>query len=183
MLTDDQRKRLEPWVLAVVPRALAYARSLVRNSSQAEDVVQECLYRLLRRIDHYDLQRDGLKLLFKSISNLCINHATREKALLSLDSDGEADDRPIPVPDDSAMQPDRVLQLRELQAQIDQALQKLTPMQRAAIELRSLGLSKEEIGAALNVSTTNAGVLVYRARQFLAGELGLTRTDEPNVDV
>jgi RNA polymerase sigma-70 factor (ECF subfamily) len=167
MLTDDQRKRFEAWVIAVSPRALAYARSLVRESSQAEDVVQECLYRLLRRASDYDLERDGVKLLFTAISNLCINQATRDRSLASLDTA----DGPIPVADRSALRPEQIAQHRELEAAVRDALQKLPPMQRAAVELRSLGMSKEEIAEVLGVSATNAGVLVHRGRQALAAGL------------
>jgi DNA-directed RNA polymerase specialized sigma24 family protein len=48
-------------------------------------------------------------------------------------------------------------------------------MQRAAVELRSLGMSKEEIAEVLEVSATNAGVLVYRGRHALAEELGVSQ--------
>jgi RNA polymerase sigma-70 factor (ECF subfamily) len=171
MLTPEQRLRFEAWIHAVGPRAVAYARSLVRDPSRAEDVVQECLYRLLRRAADYDLERDGVKLLFKAISNLCINQATREKALLSLDSAGDPEEGPIPVPDAFALRPDQVAQYRELEDAIQRALQRLPPLQRAAVELRSLGMSKEEIGEALGVSATNAGVLVHRGRVALAEEL------------
>ena len=50
-------------------------------------------------------------------------------------------------------------------------LAKLPPMQRAALELKSLGHSQQEVAEVLGVSTTNAGVLVHRARQAMAREL------------
>jgi RNA polymerase sigma-70 factor (ECF subfamily) len=171
MLSDDQRNRLEAWVLAVGPRAVAYARSLVRDPSRAEDVVQECLYQLLRRAAHYDLERDGVKLLFRAISNRCINQAAREKALRSLDSAGAAEGGPLPVADRLALRPEQVLQYRELEDAVRRALRRLPALQRAAVELRALGLSKEEIAAALGVSATNAGVLAHRGRAALAADL------------
>jgi len=64
------------------------------------------------------------------------------------------------------------MQYRELEEKVRQALQNLPPLQRAAVELRSLGMSKEDIGETLGVSTSNAGVLVHRGRQTLARELG-----------
>ncbi|MDY3563456.1 sigma-70 family RNA polymerase sigma factor [Gemmata sp. JC673] len=171
MLTNDQRERIGAWVTAVAPRAVAYARSLVRDPSRAEDVVQECFYRLLRRANEYDLERDGIKLLLKAISNLCINQATREKALLSLDSSTDPDDGPVTLSDPGALSPERIAQHRELQNAVRDGLQTLPPLQRAAVELRALGMSKDEIADALGVSATNAGVLVYRGRQLLARAL------------
>jgi RNA polymerase sigma factor (sigma-70 family) len=170
MLTNDQRQRFEAWIVAVGPRAIAYARSLVRDPSRAEDVVQECFFRLLRKAADYDLERDGTKLLFKAISNLCINQATREKALVSLDATDS--DGPLPVPDRAALGPDEIAQSLELEAAVREALQTLPQLQRAAVELRALGMSKEEIAEALGVSATNAGVLVHRGRQALARTLG-----------
>jgi RNA polymerase sigma factor (sigma-70 family) len=172
MLTNDQKAKLGEWVRAVTPRAVAFARSLVKRSEQAEDVVQECLYRLLRHAAEYDLERDGIKLLFKAISNLCINQATRDKTLLSLGATDD-DDRPIDVADPAALGPEQIAQGREMEAAVRAALQKLPPLQRAAVELRALGMSKEEIGEALGVSSSNAGVLVYRGRKALAVQLRL----------
>jgi len=173
MLTDDQRRRYEVWAVAVIPRALAYARSLVNDSTRAEDVVQECLYRVLRRADDYDLERDGVKLLFKAISNLCINQATRRKATLSLDSTPNTDDDgPIGLPDPAALRPDQVALQRELEEAVRAGLAQLPQLQRAAVELRALGMSKEEIAESLGVSATNAGVLVFRGRKALAVALG-----------
>ncbi|MCE9567687.1 MAG: RNA polymerase sigma factor [Planctomycetes bacterium] len=182
MLTDDQRKRLGDWIKSVTPRALAYARSLVRTPDRADDVVQECLFRLLRRANDYDLERDGVKLLFKAISNLCINQATRERELVALVAVRDEDDRPFDFADQSALRPDQIAQHRELEERVRTALEKLPPMQRAAVELRALGMSKEDIAESLGISATNAGVLVYRGRKALAEDLHLvlggTNSDE-----
>ena len=78
-LTDEQRSRLDAWVRVVAPRALVFARSLLSDAIRADDVVQECLYRLLRHAAEYDLERDGVRLLFRAITNLSINVTTREK--------------------------------------------------------------------------------------------------------
>ncbi|HEY1190227.1 MAG TPA: RNA polymerase sigma factor [Gemmata sp.] len=179
MLTDEQREWFGTWVVAVAPRALAFARSLVRDPVRADDLVQECFYRLLRRANEYDLERDGAKLLLKAISNLCINQATREKALLNLDSTSGPDDGPMILPDPAALRPELIAQYRELEAAVREGLQTLPPLQRAAVELRALGMSKEDIGEALGVSATNAGVLVYRGRQALARVLAPSVEGEP----
>lgn len=172
MLSEDQRRHLDLWCRAVMPRALAYARSLVLDPVVAEDVVQDCLYRLLRHADEYDLVNDGVKLLFRSISNRCINQITRKRTLLSLeisDGDGGSDlvhaDPTCPLPEQVAMR-------NELQANIARGLQQLPEMQRAALELAALGRSKAEIAEILEVTPSNAGVLVYRARKALLEHLG-----------
>lgn len=171
MLSADQRDRLGAWVLAVTPRATAYARSLARDAAAADDLVQECLFRLLRKAADYDLERDGVKLLFKAISNLSINQKSRERAVASLDTTADADDAAHPVVDRVTLRPDLAAEGRELGATVRAALQTLPEMQRAAVELRALGMSKDEIADVLGVSATNAGVLVHRGRKALAAVL------------
>jgi RNA polymerase sigma factor (sigma-70 family) len=170
MLSNSLRDRLDTWARGVIPRALAYAQSLLRDRTQAEDVVQECLYRLLRHADEYDLERDGVRLLFRAISNLSINETTRRKTIASLDAARESEG-PIPVEDRLARLPEDELAGKELQSAIARGLQRLPPLQRAALELRALGQGKAEIAEILQVSESHAGVLVHRARLALADDL------------
>jgi RNA polymerase sigma-70 factor (ECF subfamily) len=178
MLRDDQRRSLDAWCRQVAPRALAYARSLLRDPVAAEDVVQDCFYRLLRHADEYDLLRDGVKLLFRAISNKCINAITRRRTVLSLEITDEEGHSELTHADPSCPLPEQLAIRNELQAAITAALAKLPEMQRAALELAALGQSKAEIGEILEVTPSNAGVLVHRARKALQEELGL-RSEEP----
>jgi RNA polymerase sigma-70 factor (ECF subfamily) len=170
VLSDSLRDRLDAWARTVSPRALAFAQSLTHDSNRAEDVVQECLYRLLRRAEDYNLESDGVRLLFRAISNLCINESTRRKEFASLDTGGLEGD-PLPIEDRLARLPEDVLAGEELLAAVAKAMERLPPMQLAALELRALGQGKDAIGEILEVSASNAGVLVHRARLALAGEL------------
>jgi RNA polymerase sigma-70 factor (ECF subfamily) len=159
---------LDAWVLETAPRAVAYARSLLRDPDRAEDVVQDCYCRLLARADVYDLPRDGLKLLMRAVTNACINLKTRRRPWFPLTrGDGEADD----PPDAAAVPPDQHLLHKELSAAVTAGLRTLPPRQRAALELKGLGHSQQEIADILNVTPTHAGVLVHRARQALAAYL------------
>ncbi len=163
---------LDAWVLSTAPDAVAYAVSLLRDRAAAEDVVQDCYCRLLQKGDVYDLPRDGRKLLFESVTNACINRVTRARNILSLDAARE-DDASLhdAVADKTAAPPERVLMDRELEEAIAAALAKLPVAQRAALELKSLGHSLQDIGEALEVSPNYAGVLIHRARQAMAEQL------------
>jgi len=163
---------LDAWVLATAPRAVAYARSLLRDRHAADDVVQDCYCRLLEKAAVYDLPRDGLRLLLRAITNACINYRTRRKPLLRLvwmdETGGEGNDDP---PDRAAVPPELNLLHQELRDAVAAGLLTLLPQQRAALELKSIGHSQLEIGEILGVTPANAGVLVYRARQALAAYL------------
>jgi len=164
---------LDRWVLATAPRAVAYARSLLRDPHQAEDVVQDCYCRLFAKAGTYDLPRDGLKLLLTAITNATINLRTRRKPVFGLvrrdgaTGDFDADDPPDPDAD----APDELAVAGELSAAVAVALKRLPPQQRAAVELKSLGHSQQDIAGILGVSLSNAGVLLHRGRQALARHL------------
>src|SRR6266700_301414 len=103
---------LDVWVKAAWPRAVVYARSMLRDRSVAEDVVQDCFCSLLHKADVYDLPRDGVRLLMTSISHACQKKNTRERPLLSLSGDGQAHD----PADAEAAEPPRVVLHAELES-------------------------------------------------------------------
>jgi RNA polymerase sigma-70 factor (ECF subfamily) len=164
------RNKLDDWVLATWSRALAYAQSLLRRQPGAEDIVQECYCNLLRKADVYDLARDGVPLLMKSITNACLKKLARERPMVSLSllSLGNEESQGYDPVHPNAPEPSNIVLHAELERSIEKALGRLPDTQRAAIELKSLGHSLAEIAEILEVSAANAGVLVFRARQALA---------------
>jgi RNA polymerase sigma-70 factor, ECF subfamily len=155
----------EAWILATLPRAVAYAASLLRDRALAEDVVHDCYVRLLQKSDTYDLPRDGTKLLFRAITNACIDRNYRDRTMLSLEVGTPT------LADSRASDPQDLASHRELEEAVAVGLGHLTLAQRGALELKSLGYSLVEIAEALGTSPSNAGVLVHRARKALAGQL------------
>jgi RNA polymerase sigma factor (sigma-70 family) len=171
----------EAWILVTLPRALAYARSLLRDPALAEDVTHDCYVRLLAKAGTYDLPRDGTKLLYKAITNACIDKNYRDRRMVSLEAEavGESAGAP-PLPDNRADDPHELAAHRELEDAVALELLGLTVAQRGALELRSLGYSLEEIAESLGTSASNAGVLVHRARKILAGRLARFLEEAPD---
>lgn len=171
MPEPDQSADLDAWVRRTLAGAVAYARSLLRDAAAAEDVVHDCFCRLLKRADVYDLPRDGTKLLYRAVTNACINRTQRARPVGRLD-DGELGERISDrLPDGRSADPPAEAQAAELEAAMERGLSRLSVMQRAAIELKALGHSTEDIADTLGLSSTNAGVLLHRARKALAAEL------------
>jgi RNA polymerase sigma-70 factor (ECF subfamily) len=162
---------LDAWVLATAADAVAYAASLLRDRAAAEDVVQDCYCRLLQKADRYDLPRDGRKLLFAAVTNACINRNTRTRPLVSLDGGENGQGFHAVLPDPTAATPERQALRQELEQAVAEALGRLPLPQRAALEMKGLGHSLQDIGAALGVRPGHAGVLVHRARQAMAKHL------------
>jgi RNA polymerase sigma factor (sigma-70 family) len=177
----DARAAIEAWMLATLARALAYATSLLRDRSLAEDVVHDCYVRLLEKAATYDLIRDGTKLLYTTITHACIDRNYRERRLLTLELGVEGDSQGnSPIAAQTAEDPYNVAVCRELEDALTHAMNRLSVAQRSAIELKSLGYSLDEIAAAIGISSVHAGVLVHRARKALT--LELARFLESRVD-
>jgi RNA polymerase sigma factor (sigma-70 family) len=155
---------VDAWVAGTVQRALAYAQTLVRSRPDAEDVVQDCYRRLLTKSAEYDLPRDGTKLLFRAITNACINWTERRRPEVNLGDGGRLAAQTRTGPEDEAIG-------RELEDAVATAIAGLPVNQRAVIELVSLGYPVNEVAEMLDITAGNARVLLHRARQVLATQL------------
>jgi RNA polymerase sigma-70 factor (ECF subfamily) len=172
LATHAKQDDLEAWVLATAPRAVAYAASLLRDRSRAEDIVQDVYCRLLQKAAEYDLPNSGMKILFKAITRACINVTTRERRILSLDTrNGHAGDSDWEPADARAQEPEQIMMTQELAQAVKQGLARLPTLHRAALELKSLGHTQQEIAQMLAITTSHAGVLIHRARRAMAAYL------------
>jgi RNA polymerase sigma-70 factor (ECF subfamily) len=144
----------------------------LRDRALAEDVVHDCYVRLLQKSETYDLPHDGTKLLFRSITNACVDRNYRDRTLLSLEfeDDGEGVGAPA-LADSRACDPHDLAAHRELEEAFAVELGHLSLAQRGALELKCLGYSLGEIAEALGTTSSNAGVLVHRARKALSSQL------------
>ena len=166
-----RQESLTAWVRESLPKALAFARSLLVDHHAAEDIVHDCICRLLERKDRYDLPRDGFKLLLRSIANACIDlgrRASRVRWQTGLDG---CWDKGSGLLDRRSIEPYQLAMHKELETAVGKALRQLPLNQRAALELKSLGCSLSEIAETLEISESHAGVLVHRARCALSQEL------------
>lgn len=161
---------LDGWVLSTLPRAVAFAVGLVKDREVAEDLVHDCYCRLLAKASEYDLLRDGTRLLFRSITNASIDRSRKRSSvsLFTADDDDSGIGRMMDLADRRVHEPWQIADHAELQRAVAAGLEKLTVTQRAALELKSLGQSLQDIADALDITPTNAGVLIHRARQALS---------------
>jgi RNA polymerase sigma-70 factor, ECF subfamily len=169
----DSNGTRDAWILATLPRALAYATSLLSDRAIAEDVTHDCYVKLLTKADTYDLPRDGTKLLYKAITNACIDKNYRDRRMVSLEAEalGELPGTAVHPHSRRSGDPHELAACRELEDAVGIELAQLTVAQRGALELKSLGYSLEEIAETLGTSPGNARVLVHRARKILAERL------------
>ena len=145
------------------------ALGVVRNPTEAEDVTQNVVVRLLRALPSYRGETHFTTWLYRLAVNQAIDHLRRtgrREASLDATEEGGYD---IFEDADPAVDPIRRLDRRETAAWVQQALGQLSPVQRAALTLYYFeDLSYDEIAAALELPLNTLKSTIRRAKQRLA---------------
>jgi RNA polymerase sigma-70 factor (ECF subfamily) len=156
---------------------------LVGNYEDAVDLTSDTFVRALRGYDKFRGEAQPYTWLYRIAVNLCKNyfrqqqHRSRVHAF-SLDTPVEGEERTTTREiEDEGQEPQRMVELRELEAQVRRCLLELRPDFRTLIVLRDLqGLSYQEIGAILACPEQAVKSRLFRARTKLRELL------EPYVD-
>lgn len=145
-------------VEAEIPRLRRFARSMVRDPTLADDLVQECLERALSRMH---LWKPGTNLrawLFTILRNLHINAIRRRQNHVDIDAEGQG-----AIGSSAGTQITR-LELRDLR----RALQRLPAEQRDVVLLVGLeGISYGEAAETLGISIGTVKSRLSRGRRVL----------------
>jgi RNA polymerase sigma-70 factor (ECF subfamily) len=132
------------------------------NEQDAEDVVQESFLRAYRQLGHFQARADFGTWLYRITANCAVDMMrTRQHRMRArIENVDEATSRqPSPGPG-----PERLAESAELRHIVDEALEDLSPTERAAFTLRHHeGRSIEEICALLNLRQSAAKHAVFRA--------------------
>ncbi|MCU0805415.1 MAG: sigma-70 family RNA polymerase sigma factor [Burkholderiales bacterium] len=143
-------------VASHVPRLRRYARALVGDRYQADDLVQDTLERALNKLHLWRPGSDMRAWLFAIMHNVFVNEIRSRR----LDADALSDDESIAAPAGSV---DR-LEIRDLQA----ALGELPAEQRAVVLLVGLEeMSYAEAAKALGVPIGTVMSRLARGRERL----------------
>lgn len=139
------------------------------NRAEAEDLSQEVFLRIYKTIGSYRSAHGGFGTWMTSVTrNLLIDHYRRTKRDRVTDSLEDA----MPVvesKESSARRPDQQAMLGELSAQVQSALQRVSPELREAVILRDLqGLEYQEIQQVLQVPEGTVKSRINRGRIELA---------------
>jgi RNA polymerase sigma-70 factor (ECF subfamily) len=174
----------EQYVLPEIEVLLRVARSLTRNSADAEDLVQDTLIRAYRAIDRFD-GRYPRAWLLTILRNTHINRNRRRRPELLRDPDTQME-RAVPTPADAEdSQPDRFVDL-QFDAALDDALASLSEPFAQVVELVDIdGLSYAEAAEAIGVPVGTVMSRLHRARKKIRQHLrdagAAPRFDDPEV--
>ena len=153
-----------PMLEAQIPRLRRYARSLTRDFSRADDLVQNCLTRAVAKQHLWQYGTDLRAWLFTILHHQHVNDVRRS---IREGSHVMFEEAPELTVQSNAI---AALQLRDLEA----ALGKLQPEQRQVILLVGLeGMSYDEVATVLNVPVGTVRSRLSRGRGQLRLLMGM----------
>lgn len=156
--TDD----IEWMIAREIPRLRRYALALVRDSDRADDLVQDCLERAIRKQRQWTGEGSLRSWLYRITYTIFINQLPRQKR-----SDGELHLDDAPEGGETMSEPATQEQRMALH-DIAEALQGLPGDQRAAIVLTAVeGLSYDEASAVLGIRIGTLRSRLARGRDTL----------------
>ena len=171
-------------------RAYRLARGITGNAQDAEEVVQDVVWTVVRKIDTFRGESAFGSWVYRIVANAAyqkIRSRQSRGAELSLDDVlprfDEQGRHVAPMADWSARVEDPAVQT-DLRVALTSAIDKLPPDYRTALLLRDVeGLSHPQIAEALSLSLPTVKSRVHRARLFLRKQLGdaMTTLDAPVV--
>lgn len=166
---DDLR-----WTIArQIPHLRRYAISLTRNRDEADDLVQDCLERALRK-RHLWRRRGSLRSwLFRILYRTYIDHH-RRRAPLTVEASSDIVDRTVSQPPDQEPRIDC--------RNVAEAMDRLPDDQRAVILLVALeGLSYDEVADVLGVPIGTVRSRLSRGRDSLRRLRAAEETPPPRL--
>lgn len=147
--------------------AVHAALLIVRDPDLAQDIAQEAFLQAYRKIDQFDECRPFRPWLVRIVINTALKTTRRQKRFSPLE-DPEDGRRAAEWLIDPALGPESLVETAETRAMIWQALERLTPRQRAVVVLRYfLDESESEMVRDLNRPLTTVKWWLHSARQRL----------------
>jgi RNA polymerase sigma-70 factor (ECF subfamily) len=139
---------------------------MLGNAEDAEDAAQETFIRAYQSLRRYDLSRPFGTWLLSIAAHYCIDQLRRRRyPTISLE------DMTLPDLPDASPGIENRLTLKEERRQVQNLLEVLDPLDRAAVIMYYwYDLPYEEICRALNLTSSAVKSRLHRARRLMAGE-------------
>jgi RNA polymerase sigma-70 factor (ECF subfamily) len=143
---------------------LAYR--MTGNQDDAEDIVQETFLRAYRNLNGFDEKALFTSWLYRIASNYALDVLRLRKTRAAASLSGAAEDADSEWLASTHPGPERIAFSGQVQQRISEAMEQLTPHERAAFTLRHFeGHTIEEIGSFLKLGTNATKQVVFRAVQ------------------
>ena len=172
--TDNSQ--FEELVQPLQKKVYSFLSRMCNDPTRAEDMLQETLLKAYDKLPSFEQRSKFSTWLFQIAANNCLMLKRKEKSKPEQSIEHEDGQHTEAI--DSANDPHDLMEQSEIKAYLNEALQKVPEIYRAAVVLKDIeGFTAEEIADMLSISLPNAKARVLRGRQALSKELkdkGLT---------
>jgi RNA polymerase sigma-70 factor (ECF subfamily) len=166
-------------------RVYSLAMRMLRQEQDAEDVTQQTFLSVVEHLDRFRGESSFTTWLLRIATHAALRIIRKRKGLdvVSLEEATEPTDHSdtIPHPEfiaDWRQSPEQLVETREIQRLLDEALARLDEKHRVVFLLRDVeGLSIKETAEALGLSESNTKMRLLRARLQLREQLTKTLGD------
>jgi RNA polymerase sigma-70 factor, ECF subfamily len=136
-LKQGDLSALETLVKRYQVQAVHAAYAIVYDRALAEEIAQTAFVKALERIHQFDEERSFAPWFFRIVVNDAIKTAKKQKTTISLDEqfDGSTTQLAHYLIDPN-LEPEQVLEQKQIHQQILKAIQSLSPEQRAVVVMR-----------------------------------------------
>ncbi|MCH8275025.1 MAG: sigma-70 family RNA polymerase sigma factor [Armatimonadetes bacterium] len=175
----DRRELFESLLTKTHRHAYHLAVRLTGKRADAEDLVQEAYLRAFRFFHRYDSSLPFTSWLYRIMTNAHIDEVRRRGKLktTSLDDPHPETGAAWDLPDETAS-PERLVFTDELEAEIQDGLNRMTPDFRVAVLLADMeGFSYEEVSQIMGTSIGTVRSRIHRGRKQLRNHLLSVRPD------
>ena len=169
-MIDSQKSLYVAFYAAMV----FYARGLVGEKQDAEDIVQDVFFVFFEKPEIMGEIKSHKAYLYKAVFNRCMNYIEARRRAKYVD-----DIELLNACDD--VTPESILIWQEREDELKEAIEKLDGNQRKAIELRLEGLSYAEIAEKLHICTGSVGQHISRATRKLQEYFGTTQKKSTSI--
>ena len=148
-------------------------RSILRDDSECEDVMQETYVRAFEHLAQFEGRAKFSTWLTRIAVNESIKRSIARGRLDPIDrEDSDGDHEAMLVTDEATPSPESNAARSELAALLENSILALPPAYRTVLVLRDLEeMSTSETAQALSISDTNVKVRLHRAHELLRTEL------------
>lgn len=147
---------------------------LLGNEQDASEALQDTFIRAYRFLPRFQFKSSFFTWLYRIATNVSLTKLRKRDKLDTVSIDepvNEAGDLPLEIPD-FKYNPVRMMERRELQQALRDAVEQLPQDYKSVVVLRDLeGLSNEEVSKVLNLSVAAVKSRLHRGRLVLRGQL------------
>ncbi|MBP7822426.1 MAG: sigma-70 family RNA polymerase sigma factor [Candidatus Moranbacteria bacterium] len=128
-----------------------FAFHFTREEGSAEDIAQETFIKAWKHLDRFNAEKKFKTWIFAIAKNTAYDYLKKKRAIPFSSFEDDDGENPIEAIDDEKLLPDSLFEKKEIAATLAQALEQISPPNRAILTLRYLeDFSLEEISEILD---------------------------------